>query len=179
MFAVLGYILSLVKRFNDKCLRSYTLRLFKAHGKRVYIGAGCKFTPSTISIGENVYIGSGCVFQSVHGEITIGNHVMFGPGVHIHGGDHITDRIGIYMDEAKKESGSDGTVTIEDDTWIGANAIILKGITIHTGAIVGAGSVITKDVPEYSIACGNPAKVIKERFTPEQLEEHKRLINLR
>ena len=53
-------------------------------------------------------------------------------------------------------------MAIEDDAWIGAGAIILPGVTIHKGAIVGAGSVVTKDVPPYSIVAGNPARVIRQ-----------------
>jgi len=54
---------------------------------------------------------------------------------------------------------------IENDVWVGANSVILKGVTIHDGAIIGAGAVVTKDVPAYSIVVGNPARVIKYRFS--------------
>jgi acetyltransferase-like isoleucine patch superfamily enzyme len=54
-------------------------------------------------------------------------------------------------------------ITIEDDVWIGANVTVLKGINIGTGAVVAAGSVVTKDVPNFAIVAGNPAKVIKIR----------------
>ena len=54
-------------------------------------------------------------------------------------------------------------ITVEDDVWIGANSVILPGVHINKGAIIGAGSVVTKDIPPYAIAVGNPAKVIKYR----------------
>ena len=54
-------------------------------------------------------------------------------------------------------------IIIEDDVWIGANSVILPGITIEQGAVIGAGSVVTKDVPSYAIVAGNPAKIIKYR----------------
>ena len=54
-------------------------------------------------------------------------------------------------------------VTIGDDVWVGANSVILPGTTIHNGAVIAAGSIVTKDVPEYAIVAGNPAKVIKYR----------------
>ena len=60
--------------------------------------------------------------------------------------------------------------TIENDVWIGANAVILKGIKVSNGAIIGAGSVVTKDVPPYAIAVGNPAKVLKYRFSQDEIE---------
>ena len=167
-----GKVIFAWNRLKNKCLRKYYLKRFKACGGSVYIGQNCIFTPANISVGSNVYIGPDCVFQSAHGEIVIGDHVMFGPGVHIHGGNHITDTVGIYMDEVKKEAGSDGIVRIEDDVWIGANAIILKGVHVGEGAVIGAGSVVTRDVEPYSIVAGNPAKFIKNRFTEQELAEH-------
>lgn len=59
---------------------------------------------------------------------------------------------------------------IGSDVWIGANAVILKGITIGNGAIIGAGSVVTKSVPPYAIAVGNPAKIIKYRYSPNEVD---------
>lgn len=88
---------------------------------------------------------------------------MFGLGVHIHGGNHRYELGKGYMDELKKEYGDNPPVIIEDDVWIGANAIILRGVTIHNGAVVGAGAVVAKDVEPYSIVAGNPAKEIKKR----------------
>ena len=60
---------------------------------------------------------------------------------------------------------------IENDVWVGANSVILPGVTVHHGAIVGAGSVVTKDVPPYAIVIGSPAKVIKYRFSQEIIDE--------
>ena len=138
----------------------------------MYIGKNCIFTPESISVGENVYIGANCVFQSAHGEIIIGNHVMFGPGTHIHGGNHKTTEIGVYMDQVQKEKGTDGRVIIEDDVWVGSNAIILCGVHVHRGAVIGAGTIVTKDVPAYAIVVGNAGKVIKYRFSDEQIIYH-------
>ena len=128
----------------------------------------------SISIGDYVYIVSKYVLQSAHGEIEIGNYVMFGPGVHVHGGNHIFDQIGAYMDIVTKEVGSDGKVVIEDDVWIGSNAIILKGVHVGFGSVIGAGAIVTKDVPEGCIVAGSPASVIGARFKGEDLEKHKK-----
>lgn len=67
------------------------------------------------------------------------------------------------------------TTTIGADVWVGANALILKGVTIGDGAIVGGSAVVTKDVPPYAIAVGNPAKIVRYRFSPEDIEFLRRL----
>jgi len=66
---------------------------------------------------------------------------------------------------------SKGDIIIKHDVWIGANCTILDEITIGNGAVIGAGSVVTKDVPAYAIVGGNPAKIIKYRFSPEIIRE--------
>ncbi len=73
--------------------------------------------------------------------------------------------------ELKEESFSKGDIVIKDDVWIGFGSIILSGVTIGQGAVVAAGSVVTKDVPPYSIVGGTPAKVIKYRFDKETINE--------
>jgi len=70
---------------------------------------------------------------------------------------------------------NDMPVVIEDDVWCGANVTILKGVTIGHGSVVAAGAVVTKSFPPYSIIGGVPAKLIRMRFTPEQIEDHERL----
>jgi virginiamycin A acetyltransferase len=64
-----------------------------------------------------------------------------------------------------------GDIVIENDVWIGANSTIMSGITIHNGAIIAAGSTVTKDVPSYAIVAGNPGKVVKYRFNRKQIED--------
>ena len=170
---MIGKFFLFVKKGIEKCIRQYEITLFKTVGNNVYFGKNCTFSHKTISLGDNVYFGNNCVVQSVHGEILIGNHVMFGPGVNIHGGNHKINQVGIYMDEVTKEYGEDPNIIIEDDVWIGANAIVLAGVHIHTGAVIGAGSVIIKDVPAYAVVVGNPGSVIKYRFDEDTLKEHK------
>lgn len=174
---LIGRIFSKIDDYYHGYIDLYKATKFKRLGKHTVISNGCSFTYSTISIGEHTYIGRGCLFHSVHGEIEIGNHVMFGPGVHIHGGNHISNQIGVYMDTITKEYGSDGKVIIEDDVWIGAKATILKGVRICEGAVVAAGSIVTKAVPPYCIVAGVPAKVVKLRFSEDEIKEHKRLLS--
>ncbi|GES66796.1 acetyltransferase [Aspergillus terreus] len=100
--------------------------------------------------------------------VTIGERVLFGPNVCIYGATHPLDpavRRGLEGPEAGKE------VHIEDDVWIGGSAMILAGVRVGRGSTVGAGSVVTKDVPPFHFVAGNPARVIRRIETsmdPEQ-----------
>lgn len=153
--------------------KAYLKGKFKSVGHDVWIGSDSHFTPKTIQIGNDVYIGRGACFQSAHGEIVIGNHVMFGPNVHIHGGNHPFKNIGFLIKEnVEKQEGDDGAVVIEDDCWIGACTIILKGVKIGRGSVIGAGSIVTKDVPPYSIYTVRITPIIRKRFLDEELKEH-------
>jgi len=78
--------------------------------------------------------------------------------------------------DAEKRPEDDRDIVFEGDNWIGANVTIPKGVTIGEGSVIAAGAVVTKDVPSYSIVGGVPAKVIKMRFSEEELAEHKRLL---
>lgn len=136
-------------------------RLFNAIGKSVniennaYIGNGKK-----ISIGNNSGIGARCKIQNTN--IKIGDYVMMGEEVLILGGAHICDRLDVPM-------GLQGNLPLSyleicDDVWIGSRLTILAKVKrIGKGSIIGAGSVVTKSVPDYAIVAGNPAKIIKWR----------------
>lgn len=144
-------------------------------GKKVFIGKKCKFTWRNVAIGNNVSINSECFFMCTRAKIYIGDNVMFGPNVTIITGGHTINRIGEYMiniTDQTKNPNEDRDVKICGDNWIGANAIILRGVTIGEGAIIGAGSVVTKDVEPYSIVAGNPARIIKYRFSDEERQKH-------
>lgn len=130
-----------------------------------------------LSIGDGSSIPKGSTFYCTRAELKIGNKVIFGPKPTIITGDHRIDIIGKYIidvtDEEKLPE-QDAPVKIEDDCWIGANVTILKGVTIGRGTVVAAGAVVNKYLPPYSVAGGVPAKVIKFRFTPEQIIEHEK-----
>lgn len=156
--------------------RKYQMDQLLSCGSDVFISRGCTFTPHTISIGDDVYIGQGCRFQSTASTIYIGSHVMFGPNVSIHGGNHRTDLIGRYIKSIKlneKLPVNDQMVVIESDVWIGANAIILKGVTIGEGSIIGAGSIVIKSVPPYTILVGSKPQKSFKRWSDEEIEKHK------
>jgi acetyltransferase-like isoleucine patch superfamily enzyme len=156
----------------------HTVR-FQRAGNFVTVGSGCFFSYRSIEVGNYVYIGPRAVFTAAISKIFIGNKVIFGPEVMIIGGDHRYNLIGVYMydvDNEMKDPANDADILVGDDVWVGARAVILKGVRIGKGAIVGAGSVVTKDVPAYSIVCGNPARVVKMRFTENQIRTHEKLI---
>lgn len=120
-----------------------------------------------ILAADHIAIGRGCTFLCTRADIVIGDHVMFGPNVTVVTGNHRTDIREKYMIEVtdrEKRPEDDQPVVFEGDNWVGANAVILKGVTIGRGAVVAAGAVVTKSVPAYTIVGGNPAKVIKGRF---------------
>ena len=91
----------------------------------------------------------------------MGNYIMSGAGVVIASGCHGMKKIDQPM--LFQECSNKGGVIIGSDVWIGANSVILDGVTICDGAVIGAGSVVTKDVPERAIVAGNPARIIKYR----------------
>lgn len=152
----------------------------KKCGKKVLIGRKAKANWENITIGDCVSVGPGADFTCTKAEIFIGNHVMFGPNVTMITGGHRTDVIGKYMDAIgndEKSPENDRNIILKGDNWIGANAVILKGVTIGQGSVIAAGAVVTKNVIPYSIVGGVPAKTIKMRFDENSLEKHIKLLN--
>ena len=144
------------------------------------IGIGSKLQ-NKVTVSGNVIIGE---YTTISGPntfiysrinaIKIGNYCSIAPGVYIQEFYHDYNRPSsyyiyrnIFNENIQNDIYSKGQITIEDDVWIGANTIILSGITIGRGAVIGAGSVITKDIPQYTIAAGNPCRIIKQRFDQE------------
>lgn len=122
---------------------------------------------NNLIIGNHVSIGVETMFMTTRAKIVIKDHVMFAPRVTVITGGHRTDIQGRFMDsigDDEKKPEDDQDVIFEGDNWIGANATILKGVTIGQGAIVAAGAVVTKSVPPYSYVGGVPARVLKKRF---------------
>lgn len=164
----------LLKFFPNVLWPLKILIIKKSLGK---VGQNLKFGPNVtfynrkeIFIGDDVFIGDGSTVAG-NVQVTIGNNVMFGPEVMIRGGDHNFSYVGKPMRQVK-EGGINLPINIEDDVWIGTRVIILKGVTIREGSVIGAGSIVNKDILPYSVSAGIPCKPIRCRFTRSDLEKH-------
>jgi acetyltransferase-like isoleucine patch superfamily enzyme len=120
--------------------------LIKANSGKIRIGNGCSVNDGSMLFG--------------HGGLTIGNDVHISPGVVMVPMNHVYKDPNIIISEQGETREG---IIIEDDVWVGAKVVILDGVTIGKGSVIGAGAVVTKSVPSYSVAVGSPAKVIKQR----------------
>jgi acetyltransferase-like isoleucine patch superfamily enzyme len=131
-------------------------------GDNVILSRNCVVQGKTgpVVIGEKADIGCNCIFSSASG-IFLGQFILMGANCYIGGGRYITDRLDIPMMEQGLYS--KGPVVIQNDVWLGAGVVVLDGVRVGNGCILGAGAVVTKDLPDYSIAVGVPARVIGTR----------------
>ncbi len=150
---------------------SFDCTILGAHnvtaGKNFTFGRRCefyaqdslKYPAGKIQIGDNVALNSGVILNAdCGGQIKIGNNVLVGPNVILRASNHNTESV----DQAIRYQGhTPGQIVIEDDVWIGAGTLMLPNVTIGRGSVIGAGSVVTKDVAPYSVVAGNPAKFIR------------------
>jgi acetyltransferase-like isoleucine patch superfamily enzyme len=109
-----------------------------------------------VIIGDRTKIG---LSNTIIGPVTIGNDIRLAQNITLSGLNHNYEDINIPIHE---QGVSTAPISIQDNTWIGANVVVLAGVTIGKHAIVAAGSIVTKDIPAYSVAVGNPARIIKQ-----------------
>lgn len=151
-------------------------------GPRFILGPhGYLRAPDHMRIGQDVHIGRN-FFLACNGKI--GDGVLISSYVAIVGrydhdmsvrGKYISEAPWIYSKDARKRDEGD-SIEIGDDVWIGFGCIVLSGIKIGRGAVIGAGSIVTKDVAPYSIVAGNPATERGKRFTAHEIVEHESLL---
>ncbi|WP_428831981.1 acyltransferase [Ignavigranum ruoffiae] len=141
-------------------------RMLSYCGKNVNIEHGATFDP-TVELGDNSGIGINC---ALYGRVIIGNNVMMGPEVFIYTSNHNFADLSRPMCEQGHQA--EQAVMIGDDVWIGSRVTILPGVKIGSGAIIGASAVVTKDVADYDIVAGNPAKVIGNRLKEREEAKH-------
>jgi acetyltransferase-like isoleucine patch superfamily enzyme len=135
-------------------------------GNSVGLGLNCQIYAAgkgneRIIIGDNVNMNSNVMINANHeGHIRIGNNCIIGPNVVFRTSNHIFSRQEIPI---RQQGHNPGTIIVKDDVWFGANVSVLGNVTIAKGAIVAAGAVVTKDVEEFTIVAGVPAKQIGVR----------------
>lgn len=141
---------------DEETRRRIQSELFGSGGESVWLEPPfrCDYG-SNIYLGEKVYFNFDCVILDVC-EVRIGNHVFLAPGVHVYTATHPLDA------RLRRTQEFGRPVTIGSDVWIGGGAMICPGVTIGDRSVIGAGSVVTQDIPADVLAAGNPAKVIRE-----------------
>ena len=173
LYDIIGYIpAAFNKLFIDPIIRASCMRC----GSSVKIGRGARiYGVKNLILGNDVSIGERATIMCTRAKVKIGDHVMTGPNVTIITGGHRTDLVGRYMTtvtNAEKRPEDDRDIIFEGDNWIGANATILRGVTVGRSAIIAAGAVVTKDVTPYSVWGGVPARCLKMRFDADTLQKH-------
>jgi acetyltransferase-like isoleucine patch superfamily enzyme len=173
MFWLMGKFIDFTRGAVRRLLMAPLRALFGSHGRRFRFDPGGFYSYPNVRVGDDSNLGFRPILIAALSEIRIGHHVLFGPEVVIIGGGHNTTVPGRFMcDVFEKTGNEDLGVTIEDDVWIGARAVILHGVSVGRGSVIGAGSIVTKSVPPYAIAAGNPAKIIRFRWDVDTILRH-------
>lgn len=132
--------------------------LSKKYKKTIIQPTALLIDPGQIIIGEGSWIGSYSNLRPVNNKIIIGKNVLIAQMVSIISDQYDYEKVDSLI---KKGQIKGRNIVIEDDVWIGAGSIILPGVNIGKHSVVGAGSVVTKSIPQYCVVVGNPAKIIK------------------
>ncbi len=166
--AVIFSVLNLIARmWNKLIVTPIRLGAIGSHGQGIKLGRALRlYGPENLRLGNDIGIGEQALFMCTRAKIYIGDHVMFGPRVTVITGGHrmdILDRPMSDIQDNEKRLEDDRDIHFEGDNWIGANATILKGVTVGKGAVIAAGAVVTKDIEPYAIVGGVPARLIRKR----------------
>jgi acetyltransferase-like isoleucine patch superfamily enzyme len=155
-----GPVLSIGERVEIGCPGNIVL------GNHVYLAHDCVLRAcggGSLKIGDRFGLNSNGHVNADFGMLQIGNDVMIGPNTVIRASDHRTTHVDTPMwGQGHERTG----IVIGDDVWIGANVVIVAGVTVGSHVVIGAGAVVTRDVPDYSLAAGVPARVIRDRRNP-------------
>jgi acetyltransferase-like isoleucine patch superfamily enzyme len=173
----MSYVMALIGRFVDKALREWS-RQQHYRSSNIKIAKSAEVSLSAklncdksglIEIGENCLINELCSFTAHCSTIKIGNGVLVGPETVIHTLNHRFERsdLPIWTQGVQTKS-----IIVEDDVWIGAHCTIINGVRIGAHSIIGAHSLVNKDIPPYSIAHGVPCKVYKSRADNNTTNQH-------
>ncbi|OJF90443.1 transferase [Alkalibacterium sp. 20] len=152
--------------FGSKYIRRFCSKLLLAKsGKNINIEKGASFS-SRLEIGNNSGIG---YRASIGGKVIIGDDVMMGPDCVIYTQNHEFERLDIPMNQQGVQD--EKPVIIGNDVWIGGQVTILPGMKIGNSSIIGARAVVVKDIPDFAIVGGNPAKILKFRNTESVIHD--------
>ena len=144
--------------FGSKYIRYFLLKnSINRCGKHLIVQSNVLISPF-IEIGDNAEINE---YVRIRANVKIGNNVLIAPNVQLISINHEFSDITVPINLQGEKK---GFIEIGDDVWIGTGAIVLPNLKIGKGSIIGAGAIVTKDVPEYAIVGGNPAKIIKYRI---------------
>ena len=160
-YSYLSSFIFLILNFCPPLARSIIFKIiFKKFGHKSFIDYKTYWRyPKKISFGDNVTINRGCRFYASYfvkdAYIEIGNNVVIAPYVTFFSAGHDYQLLDLPDTAA--------SIIVEDYVWIGGKTIILPGVRLGKGSIIGAGSVVVRDIPPWSVAVGNPARIIKKR----------------
>ena len=132
-------------------------RLEIGRGSVLESGVTLQSTNGRIRLGQRVYLSRGVTVGAV-GLVEIGDFTLVGPGSYITDADHRFSEQTLPVPD--QGMSSQGATVIEDNVWLGANVVVTSGVRIGRRSVIGANSVVTRDVPQFSIAAGVPAKVV-------------------
>ena len=161
MLAGSGKVLSIGRDVEIGCPRNITV------GSEIYLVDGSILRAcgdSKLTIGNRFALNGNARIIADHGSIKIGHGVMIGPNTVIRASNHTTARTDM---DIWQQAHTGGSITIGDDVWIGANVVIVAGVTIGSHVVVAAGAVVTRDIADYVLAAGVPARSIRDRRTPD------------
>lgn len=172
-----AFVFFLARRLWSR-IRMFLLKpLFGSYGSGLIFDPDGLYSYKNIHVGDNVNLGYRPVLMAELSEIKMGSHIMFGPNVVVIGGGHNITVIGQQMIKVHEKTGNEDLgVIIEDDVWVGARAIILRGVCVGRGSIIGAGTVVNKSIPPYSIVVGNPARIVGFRWDVETILTHEMIL---
>ncbi len=147
-------------------------------GKNVHLGEPALLSDySQVLMYDNTEIGDGFCLVSRGGKLIMKHKACAATGLTVITGNHARE-IGMYFNDyaCHAENDIEKDVIVEEDVWLGTNAVLLSGVKVGRGATVGAGAVVRSNVPPYSIVTGNPAKVVGFSFKPEEIIEHEKAL---
>lgn len=152
-------------------------RQFGRIGNHTYVKLNSQLVPKNMFLDDYVVIQDHVNFISNTGRLFVGKYSVISAGcIIIPGKHHLKVGMPFYVNTQYHLCDEDMDIIVGEDCWIGAGSILLPGVTIGRGAVVGAGSVVTKDIPPYAVVAGAPAKIIAKRMTEDEVLVHEMAI---